>query len=481
VPEKKRDLAQQKILEASTKVSRVMTLRQAFNIPNIGERGELLFTNQADFEKIIAQLRNVAPKAVPPATPDDQWLTVYESMYNAFRQLATTGRADAADERGTRELLQMLAAYREGESVQFNARLADYRNLINQTAAAEAESEAALAAAGEPNHRKPAERLVLDRIAFESFFNHFSPFIICLVFYVAAFVLAALSWVGWPRVLNRAANWLLWFTFGLHTFGLICRIYISGRPPVTNLYSSALFIAWAGVLFFLLLEIIYKVGLGNLLAAVLGVPTMFIAYYLTFEHDGDTLGVMQAVLDTNFWLGTHVVCIALGYQATLAAGAAGLLTLLLGSIGGVLDENLRRQLTRMTYGALCFAIFFSFIGTILGGLWADDSWGRFWGWDPKENGALMIVIWNAIVLHARWGKMVGERGLAALAVLGNIVVAWSWWGVNQLSIGLHNYGWTEGLTFWLVLFDALMLAVVATAYLMPLVKSAAPQPPAAAA
>ena len=127
---------------------------------------------------------------------------------------------------------------------------------------------------------------------------------------------------------------------------------------------------------------------------------------------------MQAVLDTNFWLATHVVCITLGYATTLLAGMLGAADDRAAATSpAVLDDDQRRQLTRMTYGTLCFAIFFSFIGTVLGGLWADDSWGRFWGWDPKENGALMIVIWNAIVLHARWGKMVGERGLAALAVL----------------------------------------------------------------
>jgi hypothetical protein len=85
------------------------------------------------------------------------------------------------------------------------------------------------------------------------------------------------------------------------------------------------------------------------------------------------------------------------------------------------------------------------VGTVLGGLWADDSWGRFWGWDPKENGALMIVLWNALVLHARWDGIVKDRGLAVLAVGGNIVTAWSWFGVNELGIGLHSYGFTEGV------------------------------------
>ena len=107
----------------------------------------------------------------------------------------------------------------------------------------------------------------------------------------------------------------------------------------------------------------------------------------------------------------------------------------------------------MLYGTLCFAIFFSFVGTVLGGLWADDSWGRFWGWDPKENGALMIVLWNALVLHARWGGMVKGRGLATLAVGGNIVTTWSYFGVNELGVGLHAYGASESSTaMWLLTF-----------------------------
>ena len=115
----------------------------------------------------------------------------------------------------------------------------------------------------------------------------------------------------------------------------------------------------------------------------------------------------------------------------------------------------------MIYGTLCFALFFSFVGTVLGGLWADDSWGRFWGWDPKENGALIIVLWNALVLHARWDGLVRDRGLAVLAVGGNIATSWSWFGVNELGAGLHSYGFTEGVALALVLFVISQLAIMA--------------------
>ena len=91
------------------------------------------------------------------------------------------------------------------------------------------------------------------------------------------------------------------------------------------------------------------------------------------------------------------------------------------------------------YGMVCLALLFSFFGTVLGGLWGDDSWGRFWGWDPKENGALMIVLWNALSLHARWAGLVRERGFAMIAIFGNIITLWSWKGVNVLGVGLHAY------------------------------------------
>jgi ABC-type transport system involved in cytochrome c biogenesis permease subunit len=156
------------------------------------------------------------------------------------------------------------------------------------------------------------------------------------------------------------------------------------------------------------------------------------------------------------------VTINLGYGATVAAGLWGALYILMGHVLPILDENSRRQLLRVTYGTLCFAIFFSFIGTVLGGLWADDSWGRFWGWDPKENGALIIVLWNALVLHARWGGIVKNRGFAALAVGGNIAVAWSGYGVNEYGVGLHAYGASEGnVAWWILVFAASQLAIIA--------------------
>jgi hypothetical protein len=177
---------------------------------------------------------------------------------------------------------------------------------------------------------------------------------------------------------------------------------------------------------------------------------------------------MQAVLDTQFWLATHVVCITLGYAATFVAGLLGILYLVLGLSTPMLDDATRKNIGRMIYGVVCFALLFSFFGTVLGGLWADDSWGRFWGWDPKENGALLIVLWNALVLHARWDKMIADRGLAVLSIGGNIVTAWSWFGVNELGIGLHSYGFTEGVVAALFTFFLYMAICIGFGGLLPL-------------
>jgi ABC-type transport system involved in cytochrome c biogenesis permease subunit len=256
--------------------------------------------------------------------------------------------------------------------------------------------------------------------------------------------------MGFSKPLARAAFWVLLLTMVIHTFGLAARIYMSGRPPVTNLASSAIFIGWGMVVFAICLELIFKNGIGSVLAAVAGFPTLIIARQLSLE--GDTMKVLQAVLDTNVWLGSHVVCITMGYAATFLAGLIGIAYVVLGVFTPLLDGELKKTLGRMMYGITCFALLFSFVGTILGGLWADQSWGRFWGWDPKENGAILIVLANALFLHARWGGLVKERGMANIAIFGNIVTAWSYFGTNMLGVGLHSYGFMASAVAWLNAF-----------------------------
>lgn len=293
----------------------------------------------------------------------------------------------------------------------------------------------------------------------EARFNAAAPFYSSMTLYALAFFLAVFSWLKWPDTLGRSAFWLILVAWIVSTVGIGARMWLEGRPPVTNLYSSALFVGWVAVAFCLALEYFYRNAVGSVAAGMIGFATLLIGHYLSLS--GDTLEMMRAVLDSNFWLATHVVTVVAGYGATAVAGFLALIYVFRGLFTRSLDKATADALARMVYGIVCFATFFSFIGTVLGGIWADQSWGRFWGWDPKENGALIIVIWNAIILHARWGGMIKQRGLMCLAIFGNVVTAWSWFGVNMLGVGLHSYGFTESAFFWLVVFAGSQLLAIA--------------------
>ena len=330
---------------------------------------------------------------------------------------------------------EMLLSYLKNEPLNFNKALIEYRELITKELPVQSEIS-----------------------GFEVFFTHFAPFYHCIVVYLFVFLISCFAWVTAPATLNKTAFWLCILTLLVHTWALGSRMHIQGRPPVTNLYSSAIFIGWGCVLGCLMLEGIYKNGIGNIVGSVTGSLTLLIAQHLSAE--GDTLEMMQAVLDTNFWLATHVTCVTLGYTATFVAGFLGIIYVVMGIVTTTLTPERDKSLTQMIYGVVCFAMLFSFVGTVLGGIWADQSWGRFWGWDPKENGALLIVIWNAIILHARWGGMAKSRGVALLAIAGNMVTGWSWFGTNQLGVGLHAYGFNDQLAWGLTAFWLSQLGLI---------------------
>jgi ABC-type transport system involved in cytochrome c biogenesis permease subunit len=393
--------------------------------------------NNRDLERILlftqryqnlSQIKYAYAIPNPNATTDgDQWQHISQALLSAIN----TGRLPyAATIYG-----RLISAYRTGDIGGFNLAIKEYSQYLEETI--------------------PPE---LNRPRLEFFFNQAQPFLQTMVLYLIVFVLALVSWLKWPKTLGKTAVILLLFAFLLHTAGLVTRMYLQGRPPVTNLYSSAIFVGWGAVLLCLFLERLHKNGIGSVCGSAIGFVTLLIAQNL--QLDGDSLEMLRAVLDTNVWLATHVVSVTLGYSATFLAGFLGIIYILRGLLTKSFDEATARSLGRMMYGVVCFATLFSFIGTILGGIWADQSWGRFWGWDPKENGALLIVIWNAIILHARWGGYARERGIAVLAVFGNVVTSLSWFGVNMLGVGLHSYGFMDQAFGPLLFFIFSQLAII---------------------
>ena len=245
----------------------------------------------------------------------------------------------------------------------------------------------------------------------------------------------------------------------------VLRLVVTRRPPVTDLPSSFLFVAWllslAGVI---LSRRDRDARATSSITATFG--TLGLLYLARLVTAGaDPFGIVQAVLDTNFWLTTHVLIVTAGYAGVVAAGVAGHI-FLIRRISQPYARSHHESVIRriMVFSVIGLAL--TFLGTILGGVWADQAWGRFWGWDPKENGALLIILWSSIALHARLTRWIGQDGFAAASVIGVPVVLFSWLGVNLMGVGLHSYGFTSS-SFWaLIVVSALEIGFAGVALRM---------------
>jgi ABC-type transport system involved in cytochrome c biogenesis permease subunit len=310
----------------------------------------------------------------------------------------------------------------------------------------------------------------VEHLGLEIRYNKAQAFYRAELLYGLSFLLMLVS-VMLPgrRVFYRAGAVAAGAALVFHTLGILARMAIMGRPPVTNLYSTFVFVGWCAVLLGLALEYLQRNRLGLLTASVSGLALLLTSG--RFATDGDTMGVMVAVLDSNFWLATHVVTITVGYAGCCVAGLLGHVYLVQAIRRKPDDPGLRETYDAL-YGALAFGLIFSFLGTMLGGVWADQSWGRFWGWDPKENGALVIVLWSALIFHAKVGRLIGPAGFAAGCVLGVIWVLLAWLGVNLLGVGLHSYGFTSGIARGLLI--ACTAEAVFVALTLPFTKGSAP-------
>lgn len=281
--------------------------------------------------------------------------------------------------------------------------------------------------------------------------------------YVLAFILVAISWLApQSKWIHRITPVGVIIPTILLIIGITLRCIIRERPPISTLYETVLFITAVAVLVALFIEYANRQRIALALSSVLGMAGMFLAFRYEMKEGVDTMPSLVAVLDTNFWLATHVTIINVGYAAGMLSGALAHVYIYSRLFKFKADnKEYYRSLNRMVYGVLCFGLLFSTVGTILGGIWANDSWGRFWGWDPKENGALMIVLWSLVILHAKMGRYIKDLGVSQGAIVLAMIVAFSWWGVNQLGVGLHSYGFTSGIMNALVVFWSFELLTIA--------------------
>ncbi|MEO0017584.1 MAG: cytochrome c biosis protein CcsA [Verrucomicrobiota bacterium] len=339
------------------------------------------------------------------------------------------------------------------------------------------ESVSTALAAGEPEFLKELTALRDDltrratvrgegrRVAMEVGYYRLDWFLAAfVVFFVGGLGAIAMSLAG----AGRGGRILARVTLALTLCGLLLcvtaitqRCLIMQRPPVGNLYDTIIFISATMVLLALVLEAFFRRRFALGAAPIIGAVLVYLSRRFEMGDPTDHMDPLVAVLASNFWLTLHVITITLGYAAGLLAALLATIYILMRGLR--LDRDtpeLRPALTRAVYGIVCLTLLLSLVGTVLGGIWANDSWGRFWGWDPKENGALLIVIWTLVILHARAGGLLREWGLHLATAFTACVIVFSWWHVNFLGVGLHNYGFTAGKEVVWAFYSGMTIVIV---------------------
>ena len=282
-------------------------------------------------------------------------------------------------------------------------------------------------------------------------YNSIKPYDWARGLYALAILALGLYVMREMGALRAAGLVLLAGAMAAHLFGITARVIILDRPPVGTLYESVLFVALICAFSGWIASIIRRQDLAALAGAISALGLLFLAPVIVPE--GETLEVLVAVLNTNFWLATHVTIITAGYgMCVLAACMAHFyMALRLKYPNGTPQIS---ALYKSIYKVSIIALLLTAVGTVLGGIWADQSWGRFWGWDPKENGALLIVLWLIWLQHGRLGGNLRDLPFMTGIAYLNVIVALAWFGVNLLNVGLHSYGFTSGIALGLGVFCA---------------------------
>lgn len=337
--------------------------------------------------------------------------------------------------------IQMVQAYQRGDEARFES--------------ASSEARAAIEA------RIPAwTNSARSRMEVEAFYSHARPFLWSWILYC----LASLIWIAGLR---RKRAWRL-SAFGatgaaafVQVLGISMRCYVAGRPPVTNMYESIIWVSLGVVAFASVLYAIHRQGITLLVANVLATFGLIAADSAPAMMD-PSLNPLVPVLRSNYWLTIHVLTITLGYAAfalTLGLANVSLFHFLRSDRPGAKFKI--ASMNQLTYRAMQFGVVLIAAGTILGGVWADYSWGRFWGWDPKEVWALIVLLCYLVILHGRFAGWVGQFGFAVSSVISFLSVLMAWYGVNfVLGVGLHSYGFSSGGFGAISTFVALQLFYV---------------------
>jgi ABC-type transport system involved in cytochrome c biogenesis permease subunit len=408
------------IMQAAPQIRQAAAASQAAGQP-VEPRIQILMEQVED----AANFSKFGLNILPPADPKkSMWLSAGDAIYNSIADLKTDPSLAISDIKALETTARALG---ENEGA-FRKELVVLRDNLAKRAEAR----------GEYKHVK-----------LEASFYQMDWFLNAMVIFILGTLSAFAMWTAGKGKGGRLLSWVTWaFTIAglvLCIIAIVQRCIIMQRPPVGNLYDTIIFIGATVVLISLIVEAMTRRGFALGIAPILGTLLIILSRRFELGDAKDNMDPLVAVLNSNYWLTIHVLTITLGYAAGLLAAFLSFIYLLVRGLRLLDDDkDARRFFTRAVYGMICLTLFLPLVGTVLGGIWANDSWGRFWGWDPKENGALLIVLWTLAILHARLGGFIKEWGLHLAAVFTGAVVTFSWWHVNFLNTGLHNYGFTAG-------------------------------------
>lgn len=408
------------------------------NVPGQDARGQELRRLLDRVGNVMAIVSGDAWMIIPPEGASDSSSGAWESLSSAGGGAGgTLIRQKFAD---------VLRAYEKGEAAGFTTATRELRTAV----------EGAM-----PGYAAQAGKLKVEKL-----YNDWRPYRVAWLLYFLGALLGAFALVAARPQLRRPAVALILTAMVFHVVGIALRCYVAGRPPVTNMYESVNWVSLGVLIFALVLWWSHRQLLPVFVGAFLSALGLLYADLSPAILD-PSIQPLVPVLRSNYWLTIHVLSITLGYAAFfLSLGIADVV--LFQYIRPGTDRAARdlkvRALNQLSYRALQFGIVLLAAGTILGGIWADYSWGRFWGWDPKETWALIALLCYLAVLHARYTGWMREFGFAAWTVASFLSVLMAWYGLNfVLGAGLHSYGFVSGGLGPVLVFIAAQLAYTAYA------------------
>ena len=310
----------------------------------------------------------------------------------------------------------------------------------------------------------PVKYKAADKAKSEVLYNDIHPFRWAYIFYLMAALVLLFIWIRNAQK-GMALAWIfVAMGFLFHTAGFAFRIYLAERPPVTNMYETVIWASWGALVFSIVLELFYRFRVMLLGGCLMAILCLVLADAAPAVLD-PSLQPLEAVLRSNYWLIVHVMTISVSYAAFLLAFGLGDMGLIYYVMDAKKYEQQIQQITTGVYRAMQIGVAFLTPGIILGGIWADYSWGRFWGWDPKETWALIVLLGYIVILHARLVGWLKNFGTLAAGVVTFSLVIMAWYGVNfVLGAGLHSYGFGAGGVEYVSVFVLLHMLFVAYAY-----------------